>query len=138
MPREERGTEMFFNILKKDLKRKKSINAILLTFIALSAAFIASSVNNLSAILNAVEYFGNQSVLADYTFAADSGASAEIDAWLASSPLVSDYQKEVGLSATNENFKDGAYEVIILYYQNIHIKLLSPYRSVFRLCALIS
>ena len=48
---------MNFRILKKDLKRKKSINIILLIFIALATTFIASSVTNMSVILNATDDF---------------------------------------------------------------------------------
>ena len=38
---------MYFSILKKDLKRKKTMNVILLIFVTLAAAFIASSANTL-------------------------------------------------------------------------------------------
>ena len=42
---------MYLSILKKDLKRKKTMNCILLLFIILSAMFAASSVNNIMAVL---------------------------------------------------------------------------------------
>ena len=48
---------MNFRILKKDLKRKKSINFILLIFICLSTMFITSSVNNMSVIMNGTDNF---------------------------------------------------------------------------------
>ena len=38
---------MFFKILKKDLKRNRSMNIILLLFIIVAAAFVASGLNNL-------------------------------------------------------------------------------------------
>ena len=37
---------MFFRILKKDLKRKKVMNAVLLSFILLAAMFVASGLSN--------------------------------------------------------------------------------------------
>ena len=37
---------MNLKILKKDLKRKKSMNFILLLFVMLATTFIAASVNN--------------------------------------------------------------------------------------------
>ncbi len=58
---------MNIRILKKDLKRKKSINLILLLFIFLSATFIAASLNNFSVIQNGVDEFMEQSELADFS-----------------------------------------------------------------------
>lgn len=57
---------MYFRILRKDLKRKKSINLILLIFIFLSTMFIAGSLNNFAVILNGVENFMNQSGIGDF------------------------------------------------------------------------
>ena len=41
---------MFLTILKKDLKRRKATNAILLVFIMLASMFFSSSVNNAAAV----------------------------------------------------------------------------------------
>ena len=38
---------MFWRILKKDLKRKKTMNIILLLFVVLCSMFAAASVNNI-------------------------------------------------------------------------------------------
>ena len=46
---------MFFRILKRDLKRKRIMNIILLLFIILSAMFISSSVKNLVTVSGAVD-----------------------------------------------------------------------------------
>ena len=48
---------MYFRILKKDIKRKKTMNVILLLFIILATAFIASSVNNLIITSNATSKY---------------------------------------------------------------------------------
>ena len=37
---------MFWDILRKDLKRKKTINIVILLFIILAAMFVASGLNN--------------------------------------------------------------------------------------------
>lgn len=58
---------MNIRILKKDLKRKKSINLIILLFIFLSATFIASSLNNFSVIQTGVDQFMELSELADFS-----------------------------------------------------------------------
>lgn len=57
---------MNVRMLKKDLKRKRSINFILLVFIFLSTMFIAGSLNNFTVILNGVEHFMDQSGIGDF------------------------------------------------------------------------
>lgn len=57
---------MFFHILKKDLKRKKTMNLILLLFIILASMFLASSVNSLVAVNGAVEHFMKISKVPDF------------------------------------------------------------------------
>lgn len=48
---------MFFRILKKDLKRKKTMNIILLLFVVMSAMFAGAAVNNLSAVTKGIDRF---------------------------------------------------------------------------------
>ena len=43
---------MLFRILKKDLKRKKVMNAILLCFILLATMFVASGISNVVSVMN--------------------------------------------------------------------------------------
>lgn len=57
---------MFFNILKKDIKRKKTMNLILLVFIIMTTTFIASSVNNLAAITAVMEVYLEKAGVSDY------------------------------------------------------------------------
>lgn len=57
---------MFLNILKKDLKRKKTMNVILLIFVLLSAMFMASSVNNIIAVTTGLDTFFEKAGMADY------------------------------------------------------------------------
>ena len=57
---------MYLNILKKDLKRKKTTNVILLLFVILSAIFLASSVNNIIAVTSGLDFFFEQADMADY------------------------------------------------------------------------
>lgn len=101
---------MFFNILKKDIKRKKTMNIILFIFITLCAAFMASSISNLSTVLNAVDYFGEKSNVADYYVLS---SNSEVDNWILSSQYVNDSQKDTGivLSSNNIKLKEGIYDV---------------------------
>ena len=50
---------MFWRILKKDLKRKRTMNAILLMFVILCSMFAAASVNNIVAVTGGIEHFFN-------------------------------------------------------------------------------
>ncbi len=58
---------MFFRILRRDLKRKRTMNIILLLFIILSSMFISSSVNNLLTVSAALPEFFRMSGLRDFT-----------------------------------------------------------------------
>ena len=57
---------MYLNILKKDLKRKKTMNAILLTFITLAALFVSSSVSNILTVMSGTDYYFEKSGMSDY------------------------------------------------------------------------
>ncbi|MCR4717868.1 MAG: ABC transporter permease, partial [Lachnospiraceae bacterium] len=57
---------MFFRILKKDLKRKKTMNIILFLFVVLASMFAASSVNNMISVYGGIDYFLNKSNMSDY------------------------------------------------------------------------
>lgn len=60
---------MYLNILKKDLKRKKTMNVILLMFITLASMFVSSSVNNITAILGGIDYYYDKAGMTDYFIA---------------------------------------------------------------------
>ena len=57
---------MFLRILKKDIKRKKTMNIIMLVFIILASMFVASGLNNVITIANGTDYFFDQARLGDY------------------------------------------------------------------------
>ena len=48
---------MYLNILKRDLKRKKTMNIILLLFIVLATTFVSSSINNMLAISTSLDSY---------------------------------------------------------------------------------
>lgn len=88
---------MFFRIMKKDLKRKKSMNIILLIFIILATTFFASSMNNLTAISKSVNYFLSKAKTPDYIISAyDRGENEEFDKWLNTSKLINSYEIDRG------------------------------------------
>ena len=57
---------MYFNILKKDLKRKKAMNIILLVFIILATMFVSSSVNNIINVTTALDNYFEMANVPDY------------------------------------------------------------------------
>ncbi len=65
---------MYLRILKKDLKRKKTMNVILLIFVILAATFIASSANNLITVSTALDNFFEKADVPDYWFASTNAA----------------------------------------------------------------
>ena len=59
---------MYLQILKKDLKRKKTMNVILFIFITLAATFIASSANNMISVMTALDDYMEMAEVPDYWF----------------------------------------------------------------------
>lgn len=57
---------MYLNILKKDLKRKKTMNIILLIFIILAVMFVSSSGNNFTSIFTALDSYMDSAGVPDY------------------------------------------------------------------------
>ena len=57
---------MFFDILKRDIRRKKTMNSIILLFVVLAVTFISSSVNNLTAITSSLDTYFDQAGVGDY------------------------------------------------------------------------
>ena len=59
---------MYLRILKKDLKRKKTMNVILLIFVMLAATFIASSANNIITVSSALDNLLEKAEAPDHMF----------------------------------------------------------------------
>lgn len=68
---------MYLRILKKDLKRKKTMNVILFIFIILAAMFIASSANNMTSVMTALDGYFEMARVPDYWFASNDEKSIE-------------------------------------------------------------
>lgn len=58
---------MFWRILKKDLKRKKTMNIIMLLFIILCSMFAAAAVNNIIAVTGGIEHYFDVANVPDVT-----------------------------------------------------------------------
>ena len=68
---------MYLHILKRDLKRKRTMNMILLIFVVLAATFIASSANNMFTVNSALDDYFERAGVPDYWFASTNAADVE-------------------------------------------------------------
>lgn len=95
---------MFFRILKKDLKRKKTMNIILLLFIVLAAMFLSSSVDNLIAVSGAIDHFIEISRTPDFfSIALSDGETDKIAEFLRGNETVSEYEVVNTFNLINED-----------------------------------
>ncbi len=97
---------MLFRILKRDLKRKKTMNVILFLFIVLAAMFVASGINNVVTVMNGTEYFFDKAGMGDYVIITmGEGAVGALDDMLQNESAVKSYRKECGVYGTIDNVK---------------------------------
>lgn len=97
---------MFFRILKRDLKRKRTMNLILLLFILLASMFLASSVNNLAAITGAVDHFIEISNVPDlFVLALTDGQNDPIRDFLAKNENVKNYEIQDSITVQNDQIQ---------------------------------
>lgn len=85
---------MYMRILKKDLKRKKTMNIILLMFVILATMFAASSVNNIVTVLNGLDYYFEKAELSDHFVITLNDNGDDIEEHLSGIPNIKDYRRE--------------------------------------------
>lgn len=84
---------MLLHILRKDLKRKRSMNFILLLFIIMAAAFLASSVSNLVTIQGAVDSFLEMAKAPDFlTVSVEGEEESAVGSFLENCEYVAEYE----------------------------------------------
>jgi len=106
---------MNFKILKKDLRRKKSMNLILLVFIFLATTFIAASTNNLVIIINGMDYFFEQAKLGDFimcTLGGEDENNKRIHDFLEYNKNVTRYEEDEVLLISTYSFQNDKGEEI--------------------------
>ena len=72
------AAEMYLQILKKDLKRKRAMNVILLVFIILASMFMSSGVSNIITVTTALDSYFEMADVPDY-FAFSENKSSDQD-----------------------------------------------------------
>ncbi len=93
---------MYLRILKKDIKRKKTMNIILLIFTILASVFVSSGVSNVITVMNGTDYFMDKAGIGDYIVFTQTGDGGVEDI-LKKSANVSDYKKEKCYWATKDD-----------------------------------
>lgn len=95
---------MLFRILKKDLKRKKTMNMILFLFIVLATMFVASGINNMVTVMNGTDYYLDRAGVGDYIIITmGEGAVGALDEMLETEPAVLDYRLERVVFGAQDN-----------------------------------
>ena len=109
----ERRKRMYLNILKKDLKRKKAMNIIVLLFIILSTMFVASGVNNIIKFTTALDDFFEMAKAPDYFMAAmNKNISVDIDEIMEQASSVDGYGTEKVLNLQNNNISINGEKIV--------------------------
>ena len=95
---------MYLNILKKDLKRKRAMNVILLVFIILATMFVSSSVNNIINVTTALDGYFQMADVPDYlVITMNKNLAVDVDEEINSAGAVERYAIEKLLFLTPEN-----------------------------------
>lgn len=97
---------MYLDILKKDLKRKRTMNVILLIFVILASMFVSSSVNNILVVSGTLDNFFEKAEMTDY-FVGVTGddADKQLSQLLDNTDGVTSYKIEPFTVIDNKNLK---------------------------------
>lgn len=95
---------MFLRILKRDLKRKRTMNIILLLFVILASMFVASGLNNVITVMNGTGYYFEKAGLGDYVvITMGKNAVGNISKFLDKESEVTDYKIEGVIWGSKDN-----------------------------------
>jgi putative ABC transport system permease protein len=107
---------MYFRILKKDLKRKRTMNIILLIFIILASTFISSSVNNIISITSATESYFKKAEIKDYFIVVnkDEKSDEAFKKFLNSNKYVEGWSSDEFLFLSDSNIKKNGNQKFVM------------------------
>lgn len=100
---------MYLQMLKKDLKRKRAMNVILLIFIILVSMFVSSGVNNIISVTTALDGYLEMAGAPDYfAMTMNKSGTVDIDGILKSAASVESFGKEkiLNIESANITFED--------------------------------
>lgn len=111
---------MYMRIIRKDLKRKKTMNIILLMFVILSAMFVSSSVNNIAAVSGGLDHYFEKAGMADYYILSHNvDGKNSVEELLENSENAKSYRRDDVIYTTEDNFKRNGKK--LMEYSNISI-----------------
>ena len=100
----EGAEAMFFRILKKDFKRKKTMNSILFLFVVLATMFVSSGINNVITVMNGTDYYLDRAGVGDYVvITMGDYAVGALDKMLNTEPAVCGYRMENVVFGSQDN-----------------------------------
>lgn len=118
---------MFLKILKKDLKRNKTMNVILFLFIILATIFVASGMNNLVSVLNGTGYYLDKAGVGDYNVVFNGSDKKKITDKLKDCKSITSYKTDQLLfyndPIKNSTGKELDTTVILQSFDNTSIKM---------------
>lgn len=98
---------MMLRMLRRDLKRKKTMNTILFLFIIIASMFLASGLNNTITVSEGLKSFFNEAGLGDYNILTmGDNAVGALDDMLKTEPAVKDYSLEEIIYGSQKNIKE--------------------------------
>ena len=105
---QERNDIMFFHILKKELKKKKAMNLIVLLFITLAAMFVGSGLNNVITVMNGTDYYLDKAGVGDFVIITmGRNAVGDLDEMLATEPAIDAYRLDTVIFGSRDTLKKG-------------------------------
>lgn len=95
---------MYLNILKKDLKRKRAMNIILLVFIILASMFVSSGVSNIMTVTTALDRYFEMADVPDYfALSANKSTDKDIRSTLENASAIDEFRIENAVSMLQSN-----------------------------------
>ena len=114
---------MFLRILKKDLKRRRTTNIILVLFVILATMFVSSGLNNVITVINGTDYYFEQAGVGDYIIISRDQERDNLDDFLANTDAINSYTLENFVYAGNESVYDADGNIL----KNKNMVLLQAY-----------
>ena len=98
---------MMLRMLRRDLKRKKTMNTILFLFIVIASMFMASGLSNIVTVSNGLVNYFDEAGLGDYNILTmGDHAVGALDHMLKTEPAIKDYRLEEIVYASQKNIKE--------------------------------
>lgn len=95
---------MYLNVLKKDFKREKTMNVLLLLFAILASMFVSSGLSDVVSVLNGTSYFLDKAGVGDYVILVQDQDSG-LEEVLNHAQYIQSYTEEKVYWASTQNVK---------------------------------